>query len=75
MAYEIWKVLKYNFWKLAMCYNKIKKNNLMYDIIMPIGSYDSLLPKSIKSAVNQTLNYENFQFVFQSYQYLKHYHK
>ena len=46
-----------------MCYNKIKKNNLMYDIIMPIGSYDSLLPKSIKSAVNQTLNYENFIFV------------
>lgn len=35
----------------------------MYDIIMPIGSYEPLLPIAIKSATNQTLPYVNFIFV------------
>ena len=35
----------------------------MYDIIMPVGSYEPLLLIAIKSAINQTLPYENFIFV------------
>ena len=35
----------------------------MYDVIMPVGSYEPLLLSVIRSVTNQTLAYKNFIFI------------